>query len=99
MATFDDILTQFLDDPRSGILPGADELTIDNVAWHDYAQYEFIHAPVYYDPPVVKPQDPSSSGSGSGGSGDIVVVIPCHSGWNGDPGPYHFYVRELGDQI
>jgi hypothetical protein len=65
MATFDQTLESFLDDARSAILPGQDE-TIDNVAWHDFAQYELLQIPVFYEPP------PSgSSGSSGGGYPDI----------------------------
>jgi len=67
MTTFDDILQRFLLDPASGVLPGIKDPSIDNVAWHDFAQYEFLQKPVVYEPPV-------GSSGGGGGGGE-------HGGW------------------
>ena len=53
MATFDETLERFLADPTRGALPGVDNPSIDSVAWHDFAQYELLLAPLEYEPPPV----------------------------------------------
>lgn len=53
MATFDETLERFLADPTRGALPGVDDPSIDSVAWHDFAQYELLLAPLEYEPPPV----------------------------------------------
>ncbi len=69
MTDFDDILERFLLDPESGVLPGLGDPSIDNVAWHDFAQYEFLQEPMFYDPPDV-------AQGGTWPPGGRVLVLP-----------------------
>ena len=88
MPTFDDTLQRFLDDPRTGVLPGIHDPTIDSVAWHDFAQYEFLTPPAYWQPPPSSPGSGGSDWGGPWGPWDWDWPLPWPYGpWPGGPGP------------